>query len=236
MSDPSRGELDRIRTLYAADFDMESRGPESPWHPLNPVSIYYRHAQERAIASVFHECGLDPRGLRALDVGCGSGGFLRHLVSLGARPEDLCGVDLLEARVRIARRVCPQGMQLHEGSADSLPCSDASFDLVSQFTVFSSVLEDGLLGRIAAEALRVLKPGGHLLWYDLRRGNGTTTRGFETHHVAALFPGCEARALRALHSPGAMRLAPKVPLLLDLLDRVQALPKTHYLAMLQKPG
>jgi hypothetical protein len=44
---------------------------------------------------------------------------------------------------------------------------EQSFDLVTQFTVFGSLL-DNQLRLVAAEMHRVLKPGCLILWYDLQ--------------------------------------------------------------------
>jgi 2-polyprenyl-3-methyl-5-hydroxy-6-metoxy-1,4-benzoquinol methylase len=42
---------------------------------------------------------------RILEVGCGSGHFLREMAKWGAIPDRLTGIDLLEDRVTVARRL-----------------------------------------------------------------------------------------------------------------------------------
>ena len=49
-----------------------------------------------------------------------------------------------------------------------LPFPDHRFDLTFQGTMLSSVLDPGHRETIAAEMRRVTRPGGLILWYDMR--------------------------------------------------------------------
>ena len=101
-------ETERLRALYTHEYPLESGDINYIWHPRNPVSIYYRQAQERALVSMFNAVGLQLKTLRVLDVGSGSGAFLRFLASLGCQPSLLYGVDLIPARLHAARRQGPE--------------------------------------------------------------------------------------------------------------------------------
>ena len=46
-----------------------------------------------------------------------------------------------------------------------------SFDFVFQSTVFTSILDSEVRKEVAGEMLRVLKPGGVILWYDFHVNN-----------------------------------------------------------------
>lgn len=50
------------------------------------------------------------------------------------------------------------------GNAENLPYEDESFDIVMQFTVFTSILDSEMKQNIAREMLRVIKPDGIILW------------------------------------------------------------------------
>ena len=89
---------------------------------------------------------------------------------MGRGPCGLCGIDLSADRIAAARQRIPHA-DLRIGSAAELPWPDASFDLVSQFTVFTSILDPGLKRAMADEMLRVLKPDGSILWFDFRVNN-----------------------------------------------------------------
>lgn len=227
-------DIQRIQQVYSTTYRPDPQDRSYIWNPRNPVSVYYRQAQERALVALFDDFDLPLDTLAVLDVGCGGGGFLRFLASLGAPPHNLHGLDLMPHRIEQARSLCPPGVDLRAGDAQSLPYPDAHFDLVSQLTVFSSVFDPQIRAKIAGEMRRVLKPGGYVLWYDMRVGNTKTTRGVEAAEIRLLFPGCRRLALRPLHPPRAAQIARRSWLLAELWDRVPGPKKTHYLALLQK--
>ena len=123
------------------------------------------------------------------DVGCGAGQWLEEYVRWGAQPGRLHGIDLLSERVAAASARLPDA-DLRTGDARYLPWPDASFDLVTQFTVFSSVLDAAVRRAIAAEMLRVLRPGGRILWYDCRYSNPfrAAVQGVSSDEIRTLFP------------------------------------------------
>jgi ubiquinone/menaquinone biosynthesis C-methylase UbiE len=96
-------------------------------------------------------------GVDLVDVGCGSGFHLRRLAGLGAR--SVVGVEphlpLLElARARVAGQA---GIQVLDGTAQSLPLPGASADVAQARWAyfFGAGCEPGL-----SELARVLRPGG----------------------------------------------------------------------------
>ena len=66
-------------------------------------------------------------GKRLLDVGCGTGLWLRAVAELGAVT---AGNDISQAAIDICKRSLPQA-QLHCGPAEHLPFADRQFDFVS---------------------------------------------------------------------------------------------------------
>ncbi len=232
---PNLDDIQRIRKIYSTLYNPNPSDRGNLWHPRNPVSIYFRQAQERAIIDIFNRSNLSLETLQILDVGCGSGGLLRFFASLGVPPGRLHGLDLMPIRIELARELCPAGIHLQVGNAETLPYPDSFFDLVCQFTVFSSIFDLGLRSRIASEMARTLKQGGHILWYDARVGNSKTTQGIDTHQIQQLFPGCRIVWLCRLHPPYATRLARRSIFLCEILDRVPLVKKTHILALIQKP-
>ena len=67
-----------------------------------------------------------------LDVGCGSGVFLRLAADRGAKPY---GIDASEALVAVARSRVPEA-DVRVGEMERLPYADDTFDLVTGFTSF----------------------------------------------------------------------------------------------------
>jgi hypothetical protein len=104
-------------------------------------------------------------------------------------------------------------------------------------TVFTAILDLGMRRMVAQEILRVLKPGGALLWYDLAWNNprNPNVRGVSRKELAALFPQLrgEVRSV-TLAPPLARAVAPRSWTLATLLAAVPGL-RSHRLAVLIKP-
>ncbi len=139
-------------------------------------------------------------------------------------------------RIRNARIRIPQA-DLQTGTASELPWQDESFDLVSQFTVFTSILDVALRRAVAAEMLRVLKPGGAALWFDFRLSNprNSQVRGVRAAEIRSLFPGCRITISPVLLAPPLARAVASWSW--PLAEALQGLPFlcTHYVGLIHKP-
>ncbi len=183
------------------------------------------------------QCGPDPlHDKDILEVGCGRGSRLQNLIRWGALPERLFGVDLQPARIAKARRVLPESVRVSTGDATQLDFADAKFDLVFQFTVFSSILDRDVRKGAAREMLRVLKAGGCIVSYDFNVNNprNPDARGVKKAEVRQLFPDCRYHFSRlTLAPPVARALAPRSSALCRLLSSAKIF-STHYLVFISK--
>jgi SAM-dependent methyltransferase len=91
-----------------------------------------------------------------LDVGCGTGHWLRELAGRASR---LAGVDPSLPMLRRAHAAAPKA-SLTRARAEDLPFRDASFDRVF---VINALHHFADRARFFAEARRVLRPGGALM-------------------------------------------------------------------------
>lgn len=193
--------------------------------------------RERHAIALFKRHGLLPLAEKAiLDVGCGGGAWIRLLVRWGAKPERITGLDLLAQNLARARQSVPAGVRLHTGNAAQLPFPGASFDLVLQSLMFTSVLDADVRRTIAAEMLRVVRQDGVILWYDFRVNNprNPDVRRVTKTEIRDLFPDCRLDLRRVTLAPPLMRrLAPRSWLLTYLLGRIPLLC-THYLGAITK--
>jgi ubiquinone/menaquinone biosynthesis C-methylase UbiE len=103
---------------------------------------------------------------RILDVACGTGRFLRQLGAALPRAK-LYGVDLSPHYLKKARSLFPPAaaVTLAADNAEALPFADGFFDAVTSVFLFHELPSD-VRRRVAAEAWRVLEPGGRLVVCD----------------------------------------------------------------------
>ena len=90
--------------------------------------------------------------------------------------------------------------------------------------------------RIAIEMLRVLKPGGFVIWYDFFVDNprNPDVRGVRKSEIHRLFPGCQIDLRQITLAPPIGRLVARYsPLVYMLLSRTKILC-THYLGLIKK--
>lgn len=101
-----------------------------------------------------------------LDIGCGTG----YLIDILQKQKNAlyCGIDLSPEMLKMAKQKLPQSVYLTEGSADSLPYEDNSFDVVTCIQSFHHYPKPE---KSMSEAYRVLKPGGLYIISDTGMGN-----------------------------------------------------------------
>lgn len=120
------------------------------------------------IVAFFGDEGIDLRGARLADIGCGDG-----VTDLGvfqqAEPGLLVGFDLTPVdTVSLAARAAAQGvatslpdrLRFETCSAEHLPAGDDSFDHIFSWSAFEHVVRPN---EVLREVHRILRPGGTLM-------------------------------------------------------------------------
>jgi SAM-dependent methyltransferase len=234
--DSSNGNLaeqDRIRSVY------------QQWHGGEAIERYAWHrreilqqeaAQARTVAPLLAGAlGTDLSSARILDVGCGTGGFLRQLISWGADPAKLVGTEYQQDRLDQARLRTAAGVRWHLGSLDFV--ESGSLDLATAQTVFSSILDQELRRALAAEMWRAVRPGGWCMTLDFRYGNPRNPNVRKVTHaeLRQYWPSdqCDYRTL-LLAPPIARPLARAPYLATELLVALLPVLRSHFVFMARK--
>jgi ubiquinone/menaquinone biosynthesis C-methylase UbiE len=107
-----------------------------------------------------------PGAARLLDLGCGTGAFLREVKRNYPRLA-VTGLDLSAPYLEVARRrlAAWSRVELVEGAAEAIPAPDAAFDIVTALYLLHE-LPGHVRRAVAGEIRRVLKPGGRLILVD----------------------------------------------------------------------
>lgn len=118
-------------------------------------AILHEHRQGALHTAALDALAIGP-GISLLDVGCGSGTFLRSAADRGA---EVTALDASPGLAAHARKRVP-GARIEVGDSQFLPFEDASYDVVTGINSFQYAADP----RAAlAEAHRVLRDEGRLL-------------------------------------------------------------------------
>ena len=227
-------EVERIRRVYRA-YDADAAA-HWRWDPTRPGNVLNAVRRSEALVDLLRRNSLWPLGdKKVLEIGCGDGDILTLFRELGVCEENLHGIDLRPNALARALQRLPQA-KLVEGNGCDLPYPGSSFDLVPLFTVFSSIFADEMMPAIARECERVLRPGGAVVWYEMRYPNPANR---EVHAVSRSEIRKYFRGLRPDLRP--MTLVPHIarhlgsftPVLFPLLYAIPAL-RSHWLGLLVK--
>lgn len=195
-------------------------------------SIYQR---QRDLLKVLRKNNLQSlQKMRILEIGCGGGGVLLECLTIGSTQKQLFGIDLLFDRlVKSHLKLPTAGINCANGQF--LPFHNSSFDLVLQYTAFSSVLDTEIKKQMAIEMLRVLKQDGLIIWYDFwLNPTNPQTRGIRPNEIKTLFPNCIYQFNKITLAPPISRLV--VPISWGAAMFLESLKflNSHYLVVIQK--
>lgn len=234
LSDDHSTEQDRIKAVYRA-WLAEERIAAYAWHRSDIIE--QDAARRRATAALLVQTlGPDLGKLRVVDVGCGSGGFLRQLVDWGADPCRLAGTEYQEQRLVLARMRSAPGIRWHLGDLDF--AAPGSFDLVVANTVFSSILAADARIALARDMWRSVAPGGWCMLFDFRYNNprNPNVRRVTRAELRRMWPALESRYRTLLLAPPiARRLARAPRIVAELLATFAPPLRSHFIYMARKP-
>ncbi len=157
--------------------------------------------------------------------------MLQEYASFGAK--HLFGCDLLLDPLKTAHRAMPQ-VSLASANGEYLPYPANTFDLVLQYTAFSSILDETIRKQMARDMLRVLRRDGMIVWYDFWiNPTNPHTRGVPPAEIRKLFPNCTFQFSRiTLAPPLTRRLISVSWQMCELLEKF-IIFNSHFLAAIR---
>jgi SAM-dependent methyltransferase len=224
-------ELEIIKARYA-EYDQRDR--YHLWSLSNPGFSRLVHERDREITRLIRLSAPDMDG-RLVDIGSGSSRLAGVAHDLGVHISWL-GIDIDQRAVADSADAYPWA-SFDVASADAIPAGAESVDIVLASVLFSSLPSAAFELAVATEIRRVLRPGGWLIWYDLRLRNPTnrSVHGITRRRLAELFPGWEAEVRSfSLAPPIARRLGRLTPVMYPLLHSVPVL-RSHLMGRLRCP-
>ena len=186
-----RAFISRFRSL---PLELDPATAYDLWAAAYPAQAH--NPLTRAEEAAMLELLPDVRGLRALDLACGSGRYARHLKDRGAAR--VVGLDLSAAMLARARDV--HGV-LARATMISLPLPSNTFDLITCGLAVGHLSD---LNPVLREMARVLKPGGAVVYSDFhpfghlagwKRGFRANGRQYSVRHYPHLYAEHHAACL-----------------------------------------
>ncbi len=220
-------ELDNIRDRYQrrnADVDT-----------ARPSVVYYerkiRAEREEIISKLIRKRFKDVNAIKILEVGAGTGGNVPLFISIGVQNNNIVLNELLEERLKILREIFP-AVRIISGDALQIDESE-NFDIVFQFTVFTSILDSTFRKQLATKMIHLLKKNGSIFWYDFIYNNpkNKDVRGISIKELRQLFPECSLTIYPVTLAPPIGR---RVGRLYTMLYHCFPFLRTHVIAEIRK--
>ena len=137
--------------------------------------FFTRAKVNHLLTLIAHRVG-EPSEASVLDVGCGPGVTDAMLVP---HVKSLTGVDISPGMVATAATVNPEGTyRAYDGA--TLPFADDAFDASFAICVFHHIDPGARRNRVAAEMVRVTRPGGLCVVFEHNPYNPLTRRAVST--------------------------------------------------------
>jgi len=184
------------------------------YHPANPPGAYGLAVMRPTFTALLREAGVALDKKRILDLGCGTGSWMRFMAELRSDPCDIVGVDCNHAPLAFAQRMSPRGMSYVQADmADAFKCFRAeSFDLITAFVSFMFLRDMTEVTELMRGVNRLVSEQGYFFISEVneRHDSSKPYSGFRGTELARVIT---ATGFNLLASRGVFKRFFGVPLL-----------------------
>lgn len=190
-------EIERVVRVY----DSYGREAESRWDPDKPANRLILSERNRMFEQALRGRGFDRRDCVVVEVGCGTGQVLDVMSDLLPNAT-IIGFDIHLDRLKGVSR-----FPVARADARRLPLPSESVAVITASVLLSSVSRESW-APLARELCSVLKPGGVVLWYDMRLPNpfNRHTTPVTRRDLERLFPNADIDVRPLTLLPHAARM------------------------------
>ncbi len=225
-----RKRINRVYSYYNEDQKFEKK-----WSYDNEGNRIINKERREAALQLLKSFSVSLHEKKILDVGCAGGDSIRLIKTLGGTEKNIVGIDIRKKRLNETKSFF-RDATFFLMDARKLEFSDNTFDYVNLFTVLSSVLDNNNRKIISKEVMRILKPNGYVLYYDLRYNNPRNryVKAVTKKDINKLFPSTIINMqLITLFPPLVRKIGKNVNYFYPKLSKLNFL-NTHYIALLKK--
>ncbi|MCP3939883.1 MAG: class I SAM-dependent methyltransferase [Desulfobacteraceae bacterium] len=145
---------------------MGDKMSKDPYQNLAKLYDAFVEPSVAAIRKMMLKMYLPQKGMRVLEVGCGTGTNLKLYQQAGC---EVYGIDLSASMLKVATRKLGEQAQIKLGDASQMPYLDNYFDLVITMLTLHE-MPNSIRSPIMNEMSRVVKQDGRLLFVDFHPG------------------------------------------------------------------
>ena len=228
-----RSEEERIKSIYKEY--MNNSKILNKWSSKKVGNNFIQKEFLITFKHLIKNNNIDVINKTILDIGCASGNKVKTLLEIGFNKKFITGIDIRENCIENAKLQFPNS-KFYKMDAREIQFSDKKFDFINVFTLFSSVLDDQNRYKVANEMIRLLKPNGIIMYYDVRYNNpaNKNLKAVKRKQIFKLFPNMNIELLPVTLFPYLSRnLGTFNNQLYFLLSKIRFL-RTHYIGLIKK--
>ena len=227
--------MEKQRIIQVYDNYMSDEKTLKKWSGNNLGNKFISEERYHLIRKLLVKYDIQLYNKKILEIGCAGGNIIPSLLKLGAIEENIIGIDVRPDRLNDAKETYPD-INFSYMDASEMDFAKNSFDIVTIFTLFSSILNPKIRKQIASEVYRVLKPNGVVLYYDFRYNNPVNQNviGINKIEINSIFPDMNKTLKLVTVLPPISRVIGKMtPYLYPILSTIPLL-RSHYLGIFFK--